>query len=155
GHVPVGKVYDEPVIQLDIFPTALAAAGIKAPASAKLDGFDLLPYLNGKKEKGPHDTLYWRFGPQMAIRRGDWKLVRYDPAADGQDGVVTDAKLYNLKDDVGETQDLIRAKPDKAKELQAAWDQWNEFNVAPLWGNDVVLKKGAARRAKAAASAAE
>jgi arylsulfatase A-like enzyme len=87
----------------------------------------------------------------MAIRRGDWKLVRYDPAADGKDGVVTDAKLYNLKDDVGEAHDLIKSNPEKAKELLAAWDKWNELNVPPLWGNDVVLKKKA--RAKAASAA--
>jgi arylsulfatase A-like enzyme len=154
GHVPAGKLYDEPVIQLDILPTALAAAGIEAPASAKLDGFDLLPYFNGKEVKGPHDTLYWRFGPQMAIRRGDWKLVRYDPAADGNyQGVVTEPKLYNLKDDLGESRDLIKAEPEKAKELQAAWDKWNELNVPPLWGNDVVLKKKA--KAAKSASAAE
>jgi len=158
GHVPAGKVVDEPVIQLDILPTALAAAGVGAPADTKLDGVDLLPYFNGKESSVPHDTLYWRMGPQMAIRRGDWKLVRYDPVADGMKGRVTDAKLYNLKDDIGEAHDLIRAEPQKAKELQAAWDEWNEFNVAPLWGNNVDLKKNAggqrgkaaARRAKAA-----
>ena len=66
---------------------------------------------------------------------------------------MTDAKLYNLKDDVGEANDLIKSNPDKAKELQAAWDKWNELNVAPLWGNDVVLKKKAANRAKAASAA--
>jgi arylsulfatase A-like enzyme len=159
GHVPAGKVYDEPVIQLDILPTALAAAGVQAPADAQLDGVDLLPYFNGKESSGPHDMLYWRFGQQMAIRRGDWKLVRYDPAADGMTGRVTDTKLYNLKDDIGETHDLIRTEPQKAKELQAAWDKWNELNVAPLWGNNVAVKKNvggqrgkaAARRAKAAA----
>jgi arylsulfatase A-like enzyme len=163
GHVPAGKVYDEPVIQLDILPTALTAAGVDVSADKKLDGKDLLPYLTGKESKGPHDTLYWRFGPQMAIRRGDWKLVRYDAAADDKKGAATPAKLYNLKDDIGETQDLILAQPAKAKELQAAWDQWNEANVAPLWGNAVVTKKaaaagqgkGAARRAKRAATSAE
>ncbi len=141
GHVPAGKVYDGPVIQLDILPTALAAAGIQAPASAKLDGRNLLPYFNGKEKTGPHDTLYSRFGPQMAIRRGDWKLVRYDSAVDGMKGFVTDPRLYNLKDDIGETQDMTKAQPQKAKELQAAWDKWNELNVPPLWGSRVELKK--------------
>ena len=50
----------------------------------KLDGVNLLPYLEGKNTAAPHETLYWRFGEQMAIRQGDWKLVRYDPAADGE-----------------------------------------------------------------------
>lgn len=158
GKLPAGKVYDKPVIQLDILPTALAAAEVTVPVEAKLDGVDLLPYFNGKKNDGPHDTLYWRFGPQMAIRHGDWKLVRYDPAADGATGRVTDAKLYNLKDDIGETRDLIQAQPQKVKELQATWDKWNELNVPALWGGRgdgkaaaAAAPKAAKRRAKKAA----
>ena len=135
GHVPAGEVYEQPVIQLDILPTALTAAGVKVADDAELDGVDLLPYFNGNVTTAPHDTLYWRFGSQMAIRRGDWKLVRYDAAADGEKSIATAAKLYNLKNDIGETQDLIGAEPQKAKDLQAAWDTWNELNVPPLWGN--------------------
>ena len=159
GHVPAGKLYESPVIQLDILPTALAAAGVDFSSEKKLDGVDLLPYFNGDVKTEPHDTLYWRFGPQMAIRRGDWKLVRYDPVIDGDTGKATEAKLYNLKTDIGESRDLINDKPEKAKELQAAWEKWNELNVAPLWGNAVVNKtadgqkksKKAARRSKDAA----
>ena len=162
GHVPAGKTYDEPVIQLDILPTALTAAGVDVSKESKLDGKDLLPYLNGKEKNSPHDLLCWRFGPQMAIRKGDWKLVKYDPAVDGDTGKVTAAKLYNLKDDVGEAHDLIQAEPNKAAELQAEWDKWNELNVAPLWGSPAVTKEGAgkqnkkaARREKQGASAGE
>lgn len=157
GKLPAGKIYDEPVIQLDILPTALAAAGAKVPAKANLDGVDLVPYFKGAKKEVPHDTLYWRFGQQMAIRRGDWKLVRYDPVVDGGTGRATDAKLYNLKDDIGETHDLIQAKPEKAKELQAAWDEWNKLNVPALWGGrgdgkkEVTPAKPTKRRAKKAA----
>jgi arylsulfatase A-like enzyme len=154
GHVPAGKTYDRPVIQLDILPTALAAAGIIAGVDAKLEGVDLLPYLAGQNAAAPHDALYWRWGPQMAIRRGDWKLVRYDPAADGKTGRVTEPKLYNLKNDIGETLNVIGAEPDKAKELQTAWDEWNKLNVAPLWGggqrNAIGLRNRAGRGKKAA-----
>jgi arylsulfatase A-like enzyme len=155
GHVPAGKVYDQPVIQLDILPTALAAAGIEVGADLKLDGVDLLPHFNDKVDAAPHDTLYWRFGPQMAIRRGNWKLVRYDPAVDGATGRATDAKLYNLKDDIGETKDLIRKEAQKAKELQAAWDEWNESNIPPLWGNAAVTKEAGAPKSKKAAPRAK
>jgi arylsulfatase A-like enzyme len=143
GHVPAGKVYDKPVIQLDIVPTALAAAHVDAPPEAKLDGFDLLPYFTGKKTEGPHPTLCWRFGDQMAIRQGDWKLVRYDPVVDGMKGTATDARLYNLASDVGEEKDLIKAEPQKAKELQAAWDDWNQLNVPPRWNNNGKKAKAA------------
>ena len=81
-RLPAGKVYDQPVIQLDVLPTALAAAGVAAQPEWKLDGVDLLPFLTGAETKAPHETLYWRLGEQAAIRRGDWKLVRYDAAVD-------------------------------------------------------------------------
>ncbi|RIK85622.1 MAG: sulfatase [Planctomycetota bacterium] len=129
-------VYDKPVIQLDILPTVLAAAGIEAPADARFDGVDLLPYLVGENPAPPHEALYWRLGPQMAIRQGDWKLVRYNPAIDGEPGRATAAKLYNLAEDIGEQHDLAAAMPEKASELQAAWDACNASNVVPLWRDD-------------------
>jgi arylsulfatase A-like enzyme len=74
----------------------------------------------------------------MAIRSGDYKLVRYDVNADtnsgGRNQGVTPLKLYNLSADLGETTDLAAAQPGKVKELQALWDEWNATNVKPLWG---------------------
>ena len=145
GRVPASIVYDKPVIQLDILPTALAAAGVEVPEDAKIDGVNLLPYLNGDEGK-PHDAMYWRFGQQMAIRQGDWKLVRYDPVVDGQRGRATEARLYNVARDFDESDDLIDQEPDTAKALQAAWDEWNKSNVPPLWGN------GRGRRGRNAAN---
>ena len=141
GRVPAGKIYESPVIQLDILPTALAAAGVEVQPEWKLDGVDLLPYLTGAKAKKPHDILYWRFGAQMAIRKGDWKLVRYDPNVDGKQGGATPAKLYNLADDIGESNDLAAKEPARVKELQAVWDEWNKGNVPPLWGGGRKKKK--------------
>jgi arylsulfatase A-like enzyme len=135
GHVKPG-VFEKPVIQLDLTATALAAAGVAD--EAKIDGVNLLPYLDGTKGGAPHDALYWRFGKQMAIRAGDFKLVRYDSNADTLTGAgnqpVTAAKLYNLASDIGEANDLAASMPDKVKELEAKWDQWNSSNIAPLWG---------------------
>jgi arylsulfatase A-like enzyme len=81
GHVKPG-VYDKPVIQLDLNATALTAAGVGTQPDWKLDGVDLVPFLSGTAAAAPHDTLYWRFGGQMAIRQADYKLVRYDTNAD-------------------------------------------------------------------------
>jgi arylsulfatase A-like enzyme len=146
GHVPSGKTYDNPVITLDIVPTILAATNTKVGDDAQLDGVDLAPYLSGEKKEKPHDMLCWRFGPQMAIRQGDWKLVRYDPVVDGDKGKATPAKLYNLKDDIGESHDLIASQPDKAQKLQAAWDEWNQLNVSPLWGQTFGGAKAKAKK---------
>ncbi len=139
-------VYEHPVIQLDAHATALAAAGVDIPPG-RLDGVNLLPFLQGANEEPPHDALYWRMGEQMAIRVGDYKLVRYDGEADAigaeSKRPVTQAKLYNLTEDVGETHDLAADRPDKLAELQAKWDAWNATLAAPLWAG----KKTAAQRA--------
>ena len=126
GKLPAGKTYDHPIIQLDILPTSLAAAGVKPDSTWKLDGVNLLPFLMNENAVRPHDALYWRFGEQWAIRKGDWKLVasRIDR---------NEPRLFNLADDIGEAKDLIATRPDKAKELKAAWDAWNAEQAKPLW----------------------
>jgi len=135
GQVPAGGVYDSPVIQLDLNATALAAAGVEAKPEWKLDGVNLLPFVKGTATGKPHDTLYWRFGQQMAIRQGDWKLVKYDLAADGGKANTASAyKLYNLGTDIGEAKDLSEKMPEKVKELEAVWGKWNAELVKPLWG---------------------
>jgi arylsulfatase A-like enzyme len=118
GTLPAGKTYDLPVIQLDILPTCLAAAGAEIDAAWKLDGVDLLPYLTGKNTTRPHETLYWRFGNQWAIRHGDWKLVVGN-------GGGPEPGLYNLATDLSESNDLFATQSAKARELQALWDKWN------------------------------
>ena len=133
GVIPAGAVYDQPVIQLDILPTALAAAAVAPQPDWKVEGVNLLPHLQGKEKTAPHQALHWRLGKQMAIRQGDWKLVRHDLAAEGGKG-VSKPRLYHLKDDIGETTDLSEKHPDKVRELQSAWDTWNKDNTPPLWG---------------------
>jgi arylsulfatase A-like enzyme len=112
---------------------------------------DLLPHLRGDKAEPPHDTLYWRFGGQMAIRKGDWKLVK--PAAgEGRAGgggaasrrekaTVEGAKLFNLTDDIGEQIDLTAKHPEKVQELAADWQRWNAELAAPRWGPPTRAKK--------------
>jgi arylsulfatase A-like enzyme len=125
GHLPAGKVYEQPVISLDIHPTAIAAAGGKIGADAKLDGVNLIPYLTGENKNLPHDRLFWRFAQQWAIRMGDWKLEK---------GPERGApELFNLAGDIGEKDNLASSQPEKVKELQAAYDTWNSQLIQPLW----------------------
>lgn len=131
-------VFNELAIQLDLTATALAAAGVESKPEWKLDGVNLLPYLTGGKTGGPHEALFWRFGEQIAVRAGDYKLVRYDTTADGagagRRAGVSPVRLYNLREDIGEARDLAVAQPEKVKELQGLWIDWNRGNVKPLWG---------------------
>jgi arylsulfatase A-like enzyme len=134
GKIPAGKVYEHPVIQLDILPTCVVAAGGTIDAGWKLDGVDLMPYLTGKNTGKPHETLFWRFGEQWAIRKGDWKLVA--SRIDGKE-----PKLFNLAQDIGEAKDLSSANPAKYKELLEAWQAWNKEQKEPLWKPAAAKKK--------------
>lgn len=130
-----GSTYSHPIIQLDVLPTVLAAAGVKP--TKELDGVNLFPFLTRGSKKKPHDALYWRTGGAMAIRKGDWKLVRSPGRAVGDDPSILDpltgTELYNLKEDIGETTDVALKNPDKAKELAEAWRQWAETLSKPGW----------------------
>jgi len=139
AKLPAGKTYDQPVMQLDILPTALAACGVALESSDKMDGVNLLPYLDGSRTGAVHHALYWRFGAQMAIRMGDYKLVKAPgggleagPQRQGK-ADVAGAQLYNLARDIGETTNLAEKEPEKVKELAAAWQKWNSELVDPKW----------------------
>ena len=125
GKVPAGKVIDEPVTSLDIFPTALAAAGVAVPREKKPDGLDLLPLLTGDAPPPQFArALFWRFGEQWAVREGDWKLA----APRGGEPA-----LYNLKEDVGERRDRAADEPGRVKALREAWEKWNAELEDPRW----------------------
>lgn len=138
GKLPENKVETFSIMQIDVLPTAFAAANIAVQPEWKLDGVDLLPFLSGKSKGAPHEVMYWRLGEHMAIRKGDWKLV-YSP-----DGPLNDvdhakardlsaAQLFNLRDDVRESKNIAAAHPEKVKELTAAWLAWNQQMSKPLW----------------------
>lgn len=125
GKIRSGQVSHEPVINLDVLPTALAAAGGGVKPDHELDGVDLLPLLEGKTSKLSREVLYWRFGPQWAVRRGDWKLMKR--------GVDPKPMLYNLASDPGESKDRADAEPARVKELLALHDNWNARMRPPRW----------------------
>jgi arylsulfatase A-like enzyme len=136
GKIPAGQVYKQPIIQLDILPTSLLAAGGKVSPDWKLDGVNILPHLLGENKAAPHETLYWRFGEQWAVRRGDWKLC-----VNRIDGVKASPGLYNLTSDIGEAKNVASEHPEKVKELQTAWDAWNKEQSEPLWKPNDMPKK--------------
>lgn len=122
GVVPAGSVSSDPVCSIDIFPTVLASADIDAPDDRAIDGLSLVEHLkSGGQESLQRDELLWHFphyrhapGPYSILRKGDWKLLRYDA------GIT---ELFNLKDDLGETKNLAKAHPDRVKALGTRLDQ--------------------------------
>jgi arylsulfatase A-like enzyme len=116
GHVAAGRVADDPVHTVDLLPTLVAIAGGAATAG---DGMNLLPWLEGKTATLPERTLFWKIGNQMAVRRGDLKMVR----------VEKEICLFNVRSDIGETKNLATEQPALVKELEVAWNQWDAGNM--------------------------
>ncbi|MEW6303003.1 MAG: sulfatase-like hydrolase/transferase [Verrucomicrobiota bacterium] len=125
GKLPAGKVYDEPVISLDVFQTAVELAGAKAPSDRKLDSVNLVPYLTGQKKGAPHERLFWRAGggERYAVREGQYKLVKQGDAEE----------LFDLKADPSETTNLAVQKPDVLARLHGAFEKWNAELVPPVF----------------------
>ncbi len=124
GQLPEGKVLNQPVIQLDIFATAAKLGGATMPADRVMDGKDLMPLMMGKTDERPHENLYWRFGPQRAIRSGDLKLVKFQGKPD---------RLFDLSKDLSEKHDISDEKPEDARRLAKLWDAWSQELKPPLW----------------------
>lgn len=107
-----GRTIGEPLISMDIYATAAAAAGAKRPRD--IDGKNAIPVF-ARKAKSPHRILFWRHKRSSAARRGDWKLVRHD-------GKPTE--LYDLAGDPGEQNDLAAEKPEIVEELGCELEKW-------------------------------
>jgi arylsulfatase B len=123
NRIPAGSTYDHAISSLDLFPTFASAAG--AILTDHLDGVNLLPYLSGENPDAPHNSLFWRQGKRTALRKGDWKIV-FNPQID-------DWELYNLADDLGETDNLVHRHAEIAEELKKEWDKMNQQMMAPIF----------------------
>ncbi len=132
GRLERGKKYELPISSLDIFPTALAAAGVEDLDPYRLDGVNLLPYLSGEKQGAPHDYLFWRSGPNAAVRNGPWKLLMC--GSDLQ-------RLYNVDEDPGESKDLSSEQPRRVEEMKQAFQHWSKDKVEPRKGSRKVKTK--------------
>ncbi len=118
-----GVKYEYPVSSLDVLSTSVINAGLRMPADKKYDGVDLIPYLQGKIKGRPHQTLYWKSANSvMAIRDGDWKMVRYPEGK---------TELYDLASDISESKNLFSARPEVVKQLTILLDTWNSELPAP------------------------
>jgi len=115
GKIAPGTTTDHPSAFWDLFPTVAALTGAEIPENT--DGISFLPTLLGQEEEQvKHDYLYWEFyerGGRKAIRKGDWKLVKYNIT----DPEKTTTELYNIANDPGETDNLAREHPEIVDEL--------------------------------------
>jgi arylsulfatase A-like enzyme len=158
--LPAGKRFDPMVHVMDVFPTALAAAGMPAPTN--LDGVNLLPYLLGKSDGEPHAQLCWLYNdhkewripgrdtnlarPLRAIREGNFKLV--------MEGDESPA-LYQLAADPGEANNLAASDPERVARLKRDFETWRAQmkpqvipDDHPLYGRYKTMAPGSVGKGK-------
>ena len=130
AKIPAGKKADFPVSSIDLFPTIMEATGTDLPKDRPIDGLSLFSHLKSGGKKSPErETLVWHFphyrhapGPYSIIRKGDYKLIKF------WEGIY---ELYDLKNDLGEENNLSDTKPGLVKKLdgellaqtQSGWSQ--------------------------------
>lgn len=128
GHLAANRTDSRPVSSLDILPTAIGAGNGKQSGTKKLDGVNLLPYLNAGNKKKPHEALYWRRGVAAAMREGSWKLIRVK-----ENPKLQHVLLFDLSKDLSETRDLSTKYPAKVKEMLSRLAQWEKGLDQPHW----------------------
>ena len=109
---------------IDLFATALDAAGLPMPKDKPLDGTSILPALRGDTDI-LHNELYWSSAGakgKWAIRSGDWKLV----------AEKNRIELFDLAKDLSETTDVAAKNPKVVTELTSKYNAWLDEMANPI-----------------------
>ena len=129
GVTKPGTTANHLISSIDLLPTFTNMAGIASNEMA-IDGLSFTGILQGHQDSFHRDALYWHFPhyhngmPGGVIRAGDYKLIeRFEPMLLDQPGQL---ELYNLAEDIGETNNLAESMPDKAEELKQMLHRWRE-----------------------------
>ena len=124
GRIAAGGTVGQVSLTMDLLPTILAAAGVRAPAGRRLDGADLLPFLRDGKAAEVR-TVFWRYkrgaARRKAVREGNWKYV--DDSGKQY--------LFDLGADELERRDLLAERPEVAARLRERLVRWEEEVRAP------------------------
>jgi arylsulfatase A-like enzyme len=142
GKISPGSHNDTPVTNLDFYPTLKKVVG-SSKGPAILDGHDLSPLFAGNQL--PDRSLFWHFPiylqdynpredegqdplfrtrPGSVIRQGKWKLHEYF-----EDGTL---ELYNMEEDLGERNNLVKRHPQKVRELYQILQSWQKETKATI-----------------------
>lgn len=114
GGVPAGVVNDEFLSSLELFPSFAAATGGLMREDLKLDGFDWWPVIRGE-QPSPRHEMFWQRRDQRAARVGNWKWVDMGNGVGG---------LFDLANDIDESDDLSEQKPEVLKMVHQRYDAW-------------------------------
>jgi arylsulfatase A-like enzyme len=129
GRIPAGKFIDQIVTTADILPTVCQLTGAHLPQDRTIDGKDIWPVLTGGA-KSPHEYVAWTSGPQLAIRKGKWKLVLngivHDGTPQGEKPLEGDDAIFlsNVEENPDESHNLRHQYPQIVDELQTQLQEW-------------------------------
>lgn len=129
GRITAGTKINEILMTADILPTACHLSGIAPPSDRTLDGRNIWPVLTAGAA-APHDFVAWQEGPQLAIRRGKWKLVLngivHDGTPEGSKPLTGEDAVFlsNVEENPGESRNLRREHPDTVDDLQTLLYKW-------------------------------
>jgi len=129
GHVPAGKQNKEILMTADILPTVCHLTGAAVPDDRKMDGKNMWPVLT-EGQASPHEFVAWTSGPQLAIRKGKWKMVLngivHGGTVDGEKPLTGEDAVFlsDVEQDPGETRNLRRENTGVADELQTLLSEW-------------------------------
>jgi arylsulfatase A len=124
--IPAGKTSDEMSMNIDLFATSLAIAGVEIPEDRTIDGKNILPMLRG--DETPHEALFFYKGKSLqAVRADTWKYRRRHMgwgAGVEYAFISKGPMLFNLETDPNESYNVIDLYPEKARELAKLMDDW-------------------------------
>ena len=115
GKIPAGTTSDAFLTSLEVVPTLCAATGAAPPKGVVLDGFDMLPVLQGKKRL-LRSEMFWQRKLDKGARVDHWKWVESSRGSG----------LFDLRHDLGERRDLSKEKPEVLKNVQARFTNWKK-----------------------------
>jgi arylsulfatase A-like enzyme len=121
GKIPANTATGAITGMHDILPTFAALAGAALPTGRKLDGADITPQLTAAPDAKPaHETFFYYNGLRLnAVRHGDWKLQISEGRAPDAKAKEFTPQLYNLRTDIGETNNVAATNPEVVAKLQA------------------------------------
>ena len=125
AKIPAGSQYDSAVAHIDIFSTALAAAGGTPPDDRTIDGIDILEPALSSPQPRLHRPLFWRTGGYKVVQQDGWKLQLQE-----QNGKVW---LFNLNEDPTEQTDLSESHPEQLSLLKELLYRLDNQMSEPLW----------------------
>jgi arylsulfatase A-like enzyme len=116
GRIPANQQCDQLTTMMDLFPTFAAASGLDAGQEHRLDGYNILPLMEGRTTKSPYDSfLYYRTNQLQAIRSGKWKWYLPTEKIKG--------RLFDVVTDPGETRNVVAQHADVVARLTPLVDQ--------------------------------